>query len=78
MNTRGVTVFHTYRGGLFEEGRITCWFTVNPNDLEEPDHFDVRELRAWVEVAQGHEGSRLVTSLRRAIENGEIGGNEPC
>lgn len=74
----GITVFHTYRGGSFEESRMTYWFTMNPDDLEEPDHFDVRELRAWGEVTQGDENSRILNALRRAIDNGEIGGNEPC
>jgi hypothetical protein len=74
----GVTVFHTYRDGVLEEGRMTCWFTLNPDDLEELDHFDVRELRAWVDISPGDEDTRILAALRHAIDNGEIGGNEPC
>jgi hypothetical protein len=71
-----VTIFHTYRGGVFEEGRMSCWFTTNPDDLEELDHFDVRELRAWAEVPPGDEDVRILAALRLAIDNGEIGGTE--
>ncbi len=73
----GVIIFHTYRGGVFEEGRMSCWFTTNPDDLEELDHFDVRQLRAWMEVPPGDEKTRVLAALRHAIDNGEIGGGEP-
>ena len=72
LKYHGGTVFHTYRHGLLEEGRMTYWFTLNPDDLEEVDHFDVRTLRAWNEVPPGEEDTRIRAALRRAIDTGEI------
>jgi hypothetical protein len=74
----GVSVYHTYRGGYVDGGTLRFWFTLNPDDLNDLDHFDVRELPSWDEMLQPKAGSvaqddRFVrTVLRRAIEKCEI------
>lgn len=43
----GTTIYHLYRNGELEGGRMTYWFTTNPDDLDVVGQFDVRELNAW-------------------------------
>jgi hypothetical protein len=74
----GVSVYHTYRGGYVDGGTLRFWFTLNPDDLNELDHFDVRDLPSWDEMLQSKASSIAQddpfarTVLRRAIEKREI------
>ena len=73
VSHQGVSVYHTYRSGEAEEGHRTFWFTLNSDDLIEPDHFDVRTLSPWSEPLEGaDEDEHIKTVLRRAIEAGEL------
>jgi hypothetical protein len=74
----GLCVYHTYRGGYVDGGTLRFWFTLNPDDLNELDHFDVRDLPSWNENPQSKGPSferddRFVQAvLCRAIEKSEI------
>lgn len=43
----GTTIYQLYRNDELEGGRMTYWFTTNPDDLDVSGQFDVRELNAW-------------------------------
>lgn len=56
----GVTVYHAYKEGWFED-RLFYWFSLSRDD--DAEEFDVRELRA-------HQSDDIATTLRSAIDAG--------
>ena len=82
LTHKGVTVYHTYDGDDFAQGRRTFWFTLHPNCGEEECNcagatsecrnvFDVRELLAWSRRANARaEDLRIRAAIISSIDMG--------
>lgn len=74
MQHKGVTIYHTYDDGDFNNGPMKFWYTTCENDTEVKFHFDVRDLptdipRPVLNKSQECECKRIISD---AINSGLI------
>lgn len=70
LEHNGVTVYHTYQDNDYEAGPMEYWFTLNGEDDDDDDHFDVRDLDVPSRARMETEPGMIKTVIREAIDLG--------
>ena len=77
LQHKGVTVYRTYVDNELEQGCRTYWFTLNAEDFEQEDEFDVRDLQpTWRKLGSLETDARIKETLRVSIERGKLPGQK--